>query len=77
MTRWEEDGNYDEYDHEEEARLVKKLNEYLDLEKSEKIKKESQKIKSSSKKGKIWLAIVEGTILVGLASAFLIMLYNQ
>ena len=77
MTRWEEDGNYDEYDHEEEARLVKKLNEYLDLEKSEKIKKESQKIKSSSKKGKIWLAIIEGTILVGLASAFLIMLYNQ
>lgn len=77
MTRWEEDGNYDEYDHEEEARLVKKLNEYLDLEKTEKIKKESQKIKSSSKKGKIWLAIIEGTILVGLASAFLIMLYNQ
>ena len=77
MTRWEEDGNHDEYDHEEEARLVKKLNEYLDLEKSEKIKKESQKRKLSSKKGKIGLAIIEGTILVGLASAFLIMLYNH
>ena len=77
MTRWEDGINYDKYDHEEEARLLKKLNEYMDLEKSEKIRKESQKRKTIYKKGKMWLAIIEGTILVGLTAAFLIMLNHQ
>ena len=66
MTRWD-DEEYRDEDHEEEARLLKKFNEYLDLEKSEKNRKKP------IKKPHVVVALIEGTILVGLASAFLIL----
>ena len=69
MTRWDYGEEYRDEDYEEEARLLKKFNEYLDLEKSEKNRKKP------IKKPHVAIALVEGTILVGLASAFL-MLWN-
>lgn len=78
MTRWEDEIDYTKYeDFEEEARLVKKLNEYLDLEQSEKLKKEQASKNSFFKKPNVALAIVEGVILVGLATAFMILLNYQ
>ena len=67
MTRWDYGEEYTEEDHEEEARLLKKFNEYLDLEKSEKNRKKPLR------KPHVAIALIEGTILVGLASAFLIL----
>ena len=68
MTRWDynEDFNREE-DPEEEARLLKKFNEYADLEKYEKNQK------TPLKKPHVAVALIEGTILVGLVSAFLIL----
>lgn len=78
MTRWDDEIDYNKYeDPEEEARLVKKLNEYLDLEKSVKLKKESSSKNSFFKKPKVVLALVEGLILVGLATVFMILLNYQ
>ena len=67
MTRWDYGEEYRDEDHEEEARLLKKFNEYLDLEKSEKNRKKP------IKKPHVAVALIEGTILVGLASAFMIL----
>ena len=78
MTRWEDEIDYTKYeDFEEEARLVKKLNEYLDLEQSEKLKKEQAAKNSFFKKPNVAIAMVEGVILVGLAAAFMILLNYQ
>ena len=67
MTRWDYDEEHRDEDHEEEARLLKKFNEYRDLEKSEKIQSKPLK------KPHVAVALIEGTILIGLASAFLIL----
>ena len=80
MTRWDYDSYTEDENPEEEARLIKKFNDYLDLEKSEKIRKEmneNNSIKRILKKPFVVMALIEGTILIGLASAFMILLNHQ
>ena len=67
MTRWDYDDGFGRDEDPEEERLLKKFNEYLDLEESEKIKSKPLK------KPHVVVALIEGTILVGLTSAFLIL----
>jgi len=77
MARWEDkdfEGEVDEKS-EEEIRLLKRFQEYLNLEKNELGKKSSQDRYSKNtklvKNQNLALAIVEGTILIGLTAAFL------
>lgn len=81
MTRWDLiDEDHREDENPEEYRLLKKFNEYLDLEKYAKKQKESSKgilSEKSLKKPFVGLALIEGTILVGLVTAFMILLNYQ
>ena len=77
MARWEDkdfEGEVDEKS-EEEIRLLKRFQEYLNLEKNEleKIGPHDRYSKNTKlvKNQNLALAIVEGTILIGLTAAFL------
>jgi len=76
MTRW--DREYDGYqeDFQEESKLLEKFKDYLNLEKNMvQCKKENeQKSFKSLKNRNVVLALIEGTILAGLTSVFLIIL---
>lgn len=77
MTRWEDKDFEHEVDEksEDETHLLKKFQEYLNLEKNELEKrgihdgysKNTKLVKNQN----LTLAIVEGTILIGLITAFL------
>ena len=76
MARWEDkdfEGEVDEKS--EEIHLLKKFQEYLNLEKNELEKKGPHYIYSKNtklvKNQNLALAVVEGTILIGLTAAFL------
>ncbi len=77
MARWEDKDFESEIDDksEEEFQLLKKFQEYLSLEKNELEKKDPHDRYSKNtklvKNQNLALAIVEGTILIGLTVAFL------
>ncbi len=76
MTRW--DSEYDGYqeDFQGESKLLEKFQDYLNLEKNmvRNRKEEEQKSLRSLKNRNVVLALIEGTILAGLTSVFLILL---
>ncbi len=77
MARWEDKDFEHEVDEksEDETRLLKKFQEYLNLEKNELEKKGPHDRYSKNvklvKNQNLAVAIVEGTILIGLTAAFL------
>ena len=81
MTRWEgKEFNGDEKSA-EEIRLLKKFHDYVNLEKNELEKKKCSERYSQfpkiQKKHRISIALLEGTILVGLTAAFVFLLSIQ
>ncbi len=83
MARWEDkdfEGEVDEKS-KDEIRLLKKFQEYLNLEKNELEKREPHDRYSKNtklvKNRNLTLAIVEGIILIGLTTAFLFLLSMQ
>ena len=77
MTRWEDkEFGVDEITA-EEIHLLKKFQEYRDLEKNELEKIKWSDFPKVQKSRKISLALLEGSVLVGLTAAFVYLLSTQ
>jgi len=81
MTFWEDKGFDVDEKSAEEIHLLKKFYDYLNLEKNELEKKKWSDLYSQTpkirKNRKISLALLEGTVLVGLTAVFVYLLSTQ
>ncbi|MEW6043949.1 MAG: hypothetical protein AB1608_06760 [Thermoproteota archaeon] len=77
MSRWDA-SNYDNFDEEEESRLLKKFYDYAEIEKKESERKRFLEV-SDKKRPSVWgnrfvlSAIIQGAIITGLTVALVIM----
>ncbi|HWP78309.1 MAG TPA: hypothetical protein VNL34_01495 [Candidatus Nitrosotenuis sp.] len=77
MSRWDT-SNYDNFDDEEESRLLKKFYDYAEIEKKESERKKFLEV-SDKKRPSVWgnrfvlSAIIQGSVITGLTVALVIM----